>query len=85
MIGTGAGALRSIGWASEPFRAQLVGERAHHVERHVRFEQRATHLAQRRIDVGFRQRAAPRQAIEDAAKLFRQAVEHRCPCFATSC
>ena len=54
----------------------LVGEAARHVERDVGLEQRAAHLAQRRIDVGFRQRAAPRQPVENAVQLFRQTVEH---------
>ena len=40
------------------------------------FEQRAPHLAQRRLDMLLRERAAPRQAIENSAELFRQAVEH---------
>ena len=94
MIATGAGALRSIGCASEPSVAisssctilttiwpgvtdlmtstptarflHLVDEGARHVERDVGFEQRAPHLAQRDIDVLRRQRAAPRQAVEDA-------------------
>ena len=37
----------------------VVDKRAHHVERDVRLEQRAAHLAQRGIDVGLRERAAP--------------------------
>ena len=53
----------------------LVDEGARHVERDVGLEQRAAHLAQRRIDVGFAQRAAPGQAVENAAELFRQVVE----------
>ena len=54
----------------------LLDEGAHDVERDVGFEQRAAHLAQRRVDVGLGQRAAPRQAIENSAKPFRQIVEH---------
>jgi len=54
----------------------LIDERAHHVERDVRLKQRAAHLAHRGIDVGLRQRAAPRQAIENSTKPFRQTVEH---------
>ena len=50
----------------------LIDKGARHVERDVGLEQRAADLAQRRIDIGLRQRAAPRQAIEDAAKPFRQ-------------
>ena len=56
-------------------RFHLVGEGAHHVERDVGFEQRAAHFAQRRIDVGLRQRAAPGEPVEDSAKPFRQRVE----------
>ena len=55
--------------------ADAVDEAAGHVERDVGFEQRAAHLAHRGIDVGFRQRTAPRQPIENAAKPFRQIVE----------
>ena len=55
----------------------LVDEGARHVERDVGFEQRAAHLAQRRIDVGLGERAAPRQAIEDAAEPFGERIEHR--------
>ena len=44
----------------------LVDEGARHVERDVGLEQRAADLAQRRVDVGLRQRAAPRQAVENA-------------------
>ena len=50
----------------------LVGEGARHVERDVGFEQRAAHFAHRRIDVGFGERAAAGEAVENAAKLFRQ-------------
>ena len=57
----------------------LVGEGAHHVERDVGFEQRAAHLAQRGVDVGLRQRAAPGEPVENAAKPFRQRVEHAFP------
>ena len=56
--------------------ADLFGKAPDHVERDVGFEQRAAHLAHRRIDVGLRQRPAPRQPIENATKLFRQIVEH---------
>ena len=55
--------------------ADAFGEAADHVERDVGLEQRAAHLAHRGIDVGFRQRTAPRQPIENATKLFRQIVE----------
>ena len=46
----------------------LLGEGARHVERDVGFEQRAADLAQRLLDVGFAQRAAPRQLVENAAQ-----------------
>ena len=55
----------------------LVAEGARHIERDVGFEQRAAHLAQRRVDVGLGERAAPRQAIEDAAEPFGERIEHR--------
>ena len=54
----------------------LFGEGAGDVERHVGLEQRAAHLAQRGIDIGFRQRAAPGQAVEDAVQPIRKTVEH---------
>ena len=42
--------------------------------------QRAAHLAHRGIDILLGQRTAPRQAIENATKPFRQIVEQcRCP------
>ena len=50
----------------------VVGEGARHVERDVGLQQRAAHFAQRRIDVGFAERAAAGQAVENAAKFFRQ-------------
>ena len=56
--------------------ADLFGKAPDHVERDVGLQQRAAHLAHRRIDVGLRQRPAPRQPIENATKLFRQIVEH---------
>ena len=57
--------------------ADLLGKGTHHVERDVGLQQRAAHLAHRRIDVGLAERAAPRQPVQNAAKLFRQVVEHR--------
>ncbi len=44
----------------------LLDEGARHVERDVGLQQRAANLAQRRVDVLLRQRAAPRQAVENA-------------------
>ena len=55
--------------------ADLFGKASDHVERDVGLQQRAAHLAHRGIDVGLRQRPAPRQPIENATKLFRQIVE----------
>jgi hypothetical protein len=50
----------------------VVGEGARHVERDVGLEQRAADFTQRRIDVGFAERAAASEAVENAAKFFRQ-------------
>ena len=55
--------------------ADLFGEAPDDVERDVGLEQRAAHLAHRGVDVGLRQRPAPRQPIENATQLFRQIVE----------
>src|ERR1700744_4681088 len=41
--------------------ADALGKASHHIERNVGFQQRASHLAHRGVDVGFRQRATPRQ------------------------
>ena len=49
-----------------------VGEGARHVERDVGFQQRAAHFAQRGVDVGFAERAAAGEAVENAAQFFRQ-------------
>ena len=57
--------------------ADFFGKTADHVERDVGLQQRAAHLAHRGIDIGLRQRPAPRQPIENATKLFRQIVEHQ--------
>ena len=56
--------------------AHLVGERAHHVERHVGFEQRAADFAHGGVDVLLGERAAPRQLVEYAGELFGKAFEH---------
>ena len=56
--------------------AHLVAEVAHHIEGDIGLQERAANLAQRCIDVGFAERAAPGQAIQDAAELFRELVEH---------
>ena len=53
----------------------VIGEGARDVERDVGLEQRAAHLAQRGIDVGFAERAAAGEAVENAAEFFRQCVE----------
>ncbi len=54
----------------------LVDEGARHVERDVGFEQGAPHFAQRGIDVLLGERAAARQAIENAAEPFGERIEH---------
>ena len=56
----------------------LLGKVARDIERHVGFEQSTPHLAQRRLDIGFRQRAAPGQLVQDAVEAFRKIVEHCC-------
>ncbi len=57
--------------------AGLVDEGAHHVQRHVGFEQSAAHFAHGRVDVLFAEGAAPGQAVEYAGELFGKALEHR--------
>ena len=59
--------------------AHAIDEGARDIERDVGFQQRAAHFAQRRIDIGSRQRAAPRQLVENPADFFRQIVEHQKP------
>ena len=54
----------------------LLGEGAGHIERDVGLEHRAPHLAQRRLDILLRQRAAPGQAVEDRIQTFGEIVEH---------
>ena len=54
-----------------------INERARHVERDVGLEQRAAHFAQCGVDVGFAERAAAGEAVENAAEFFRQRVEHQ--------
>ena len=39
--------------------------------------QGAADLAHRLVDIGLGQRAAPRQLVEDAAKAFRERIEHQ--------
>jgi hypothetical protein len=56
----------------------LIGKAARDIERHVGLEQRAPDLAERGLDIGFRQRAAPGQPVEDAIEPFRKTVEHSC-------
>ena len=55
----------------------LIGEAARNIERHIGLKERAPHLAQSRLDVGFRQRTAPGQPVEDAIQPFREIVEHQ--------
>ena len=54
----------------------LVGEGAGNVERHVGLDECAPHLAQRRLHIGLRQRAAPGQPVEDAVETLGKTVEH---------
>ncbi len=54
-----------------------VGEGARDVERDVRFEQRAANFAKRSVDIGLTKSAATGEAVENAAKFFRQVVEHQ--------
>ncbi len=53
----------------------FVDEDARDIERDVGFQQRAAHLAQTLVDVGFAERAAAGEAVENAAEIFRQRVE----------
>jgi hypothetical protein len=71
-----AGSDRLDDVGADRARAQLLGELAHHLEGHVGLEQRPTHLAERRGDIGLRQRAAPGQLVEDAGKAVLEALEH---------
>ena len=57
----------------------LVDEGARHIERHIGFEQRPPHFPQCGIHVVLRQRAAPGEAIEDAAEPFGERIEHPVP------
>ena len=50
--------------------AHLVGERAHHVERHIRLKQSAANLAQSRCDVLLAKGATARQLVKYAGELF---------------
>ena len=60
--------------------AHALDEAADDLKGDVGFQQRAAHLAHRGVDVLLGQRAASRQPIENATKLFRQIVEQcRCP------
>ena len=62
--------------APTALRARAVDERAHDLERDVRLEQRAPHLAHRGVDVLLREGAAAGQFIQYAGELFGQALEH---------
>ncbi len=57
--------------------ARLVDERAHDLERDIRLQQRAAHLAHRGVDVLLGERAAAGQLVEYAGELFGKALEHR--------
>src|SRR5205085_9386320 len=47
-----------------------------HRQRHIGFEERHANLAHRLIDIGFRQRPAPAQAVEGVGQALLQRVEH---------
>jgi hypothetical protein len=72
-----AGSHRLDHGGADRLLADFFGKTSHHVERDVGLQQRAAHLAHRGVDVGFGQRAAPRQPIENATQFFRQIVEHQ--------
>ncbi len=48
-----------------------------HIERHVRLEQRAAHLAHRLRDVAVGQRATAAKLVENTGQPVRKALEHR--------
>ena len=50
-------------------------------ERDVGLDQRGAHLAQRGIDIGFGERAAPAKLVEYAAEAGLKTFEHPLPCF----
>ena len=56
--------------------AGVPEEFAGHIERDIGFEQSAANFAQGLVDVAFRKRTAPGQAIEDCIQPFRKTVEH---------
>ena len=49
-----------------------LSEGARDIERDIGFQQRAANFAHRGIDVGFAERAAAGEAVENAAEFFRQ-------------
>ena len=61
---------------ADRLRPHRVDELADDRQRHVGFEQRHADLAQRGVDIGLGQRAAPAQPVEDVAQTFAQTVEH---------
>ena len=54
-----------------------IDKGASHIKRDIGFEQRAADFTQRKVDIGFAQSAAAREAVEDATKLFREVIEDR--------
>ena len=56
--------------------ARLVGKAAHDFQRDVGLQQRAAHFAQSRFHIRLAQRAAARELVEYAGKLFAEAFEH---------
>ena len=49
-------------------RADLVDEVLHHRQRHIGVDQGGAHFGQGGIDIGFAERAAPAELVEDAAE-----------------
>ena len=70
-----AGSDRADHFFADGALAHLLDEGLHDFERDVGLEQRAADLAQRRIDVGFAERAAAGEAIEDFPEPVAQAIQ----------
>ena len=66
---------RSTCWPTACSVASSTNSRDHR-QRDIGLEQRNAHLAHRLAHVGLVERAAPAQAVEDAAQPIAQAVEH---------
>ena len=62
---------------SDRFRLHALDERPDDLEVDVGFEQRDPHLAERDLDVVFRESAVATQLVEDALQSCAKGVEHR--------